>query len=237
MDYQVLLFDLDQTLFDTDTNAQNALRQMDLPFAFHFGPAEVTYWHDLQTVMWADLEKKRLTRDELVNTRFERYFAHYGITADGQSLEQQFRRLFYAQHALMPHALETLTQLQVHYHLDVVSNEVRAKQVPQLTDSHLAPFFDHLFLAEDLGASKPDHRFFDTVKANLPTVNPAQMLVIGDSLTADILGANRSGIDSVWFNPHHAPLTRQATPTYQVESLLALPQLLQSPDLAENTGA
>ncbi|WP_318766548.1 HAD family hydrolase [Lactiplantibacillus carotarum] len=94
MSYQLLLFDLDQTLFDTNTNAQNALRKMDFPFNFAFDAVQINYWHQLQAAMWADLEQKKLSREELINTRFTKYFAHYGIQVDGRVCERQFQQRF-----------------------------------------------------------------------------------------------------------------------------------------------
>jgi Predicted hydrolase (HAD superfamily) len=60
-------------------------------------------------------------------------------------------------------------------------------------------------------------------KPSFPDVDPADLLVIGDSLTADIQGANHAGLDSVWFNPQAQPVTAVATPTYQVNSLTQIP--------------
>ncbi|WP_158610658.1 YjjG family noncanonical pyrimidine nucleotidase [Lactiplantibacillus garii] len=226
MNYQLLLFDLDQTLFDTNTNAENALRKMQLPFEFTFNADKINYWHRLQAQMWAGLERKEMTRDELINTRFSKYFAHYDIAADGPTLERQFQQRFFAEHTLMPHARTMLTQLKQRYHLAVVSNEVRAKQVRQMGDAHIDQFFDRLFLAEEVGFSKPDQRFFQTVKAKYATVDPANMLVIGDSLTADIQGARAAHLDSVWFNPNHAAQPATNRPRYEVNDLQQLVPLL-----------
>lgn len=49
--------------------------------------------------------------------------------------------------------------------------------------------------------------------------------MIGDSLTADIQGANNAGIDSVWYNPDQTTNTSTIQPTYTVstyQELLAL---------------
>lgn len=44
-------------------------------------------------------------------------------------------------------------------------------------------------------------------------------IIIGDRLDADILGANRYGIDSCWFNPDNMANTSAAIPTCEVASL------------------
>lgn len=226
MTYSVLLFDLDQTILDTDTNAENALKNLELPFDFQFTDQRVLHWHHLQQQMWADLELGKLTRQELVDTRFQRYFEDFGIEVDSLALEQQFQRTFFAEHALMPHAKEVLQQLQANHQLMVISNGTRAKQERILKDSGIDIFFDQVFLAEDIGYSKPDPKFFMAVDSALPKYDRADMLVIGDSLTADIKGAVDSNIDSIWFNPHHLQTTNNQA-TFEIDDLAKIPDILR----------
>ncbi len=110
----------------------------------------------------------------------------------------------------------------------MVSNEVREKQARQLGDSNLAGFFEDLFLAEEVGFSKPDQRFFQRVKRQYATIDPAKMLVIGDSLTADIQGARTANLDSVWYNPHHNTAPTTSGPLYEIDDLWQLVPLLAS---------
>ena len=225
MKYSLLLFDLDQTLFDTDKNAENALKQLNLPFDFPFTEEQVDYWHHLQQQMWADLELGKMTRQQLVDTRFLRYFEHFGIAADALDCEQQFEKVFFAEHALMPYTQELLTTLSKQYQLAVISNGTRAKQEQQLRDSKIDHFFDKVYLAGEVGFSKPDINFFQAITQSQPEVNKSEMLVIGDSLTADIKGANNFQIDSIWFNPHQLTAS-DIKPTYEVNELKQITDIL-----------
>ena len=62
----------------------------------------------------------------------------------------------------------------------------------------LAPYFDGIFISEMLGAAKPSAAYFDAVKAKIGENDPSCYLVIGDSLSSDIAGAEASGMDAVW---------------------------------------
>lgn len=224
MKYSVLLFDLDQTILDTDTNAERALKNLDLPFKFDFTDDRIMHWHHTQQRMWADLELGKLTRQQLVDTRFQTYFDDFDIKVDSLALEAQFEKTFFAEHELMPHAKELLQRLQDDYQLEIISNGTRAKQERILNDAQIRPLFDKMFLAEDLGYSKPDPQFFEKVVSALAPTKKSDMLVIGDSLTADIQGAIASNIDSVWFNPHHEKTTK--SPTYVVNDLKDIADIL-----------
>jgi 2-haloacid dehalogenase len=46
-----------------------------------------------------------------------------------------------------------------------------------------------------------------------------EAIIVGDRLDADILGANRYGIESCWFNPERVANESEAVPTYEVASL------------------
>lgn len=218
MNYSTLLFDLDQTLLDTDKNAEMALRNLNLPFSFQFTDQRVLAWHHTQQEMWKELELGELSRQKLMATRFERYFDQYQIEVDSQALEEQFEERFFAEHELMPFARDILKKLSPQNKLVVISNGTRQKQERILNDAKIANFFDDIFLAEEVGYSKPDPKFFQAVTQKLNDTDPSKMIVIGDSLTADIKGANNSNLDSIWFNPHH--LTASVIkPTYEVSQL------------------
>lgn len=224
MKYSVLLFDLDQTILDTDTNAENALKKLTLPFKFDFTDKRILHWHHTQQRMWADLELGKMTRHQLVDTRFQTYFDDFDIKVDSLALEAQFEKIFYAEHELMPNALELLQKLQDNFQLEIVSNGTRAKQSRILNDAHIRSLFDKMFLAEDIGYSKPDSRFFSKVISELTPFKKSEMLVIGDSLTADIQGAIDSNLDSIWFNPHHAKSDMPYT--YEVNDLKEITNIL-----------
>lgn len=77
MSYQFILFDLDDTILDTKTNAQNALRKMSDMTNFPFDDDQIQYWHKINDYLWKQLEKKQISHQDLMDNRFQRYFNHY----------------------------------------------------------------------------------------------------------------------------------------------------------------
>ena len=88
----------------------------------------------------------------------------------------------------------------------------------RLQASSILPFFDDVFISDEVGAHKPSTDFFDKIANQVHDFHPSSALMIGDSLTADIQGGNNAGIDSVWFNPSNIVNETPAVPTYQVKS-------------------
>ncbi|MFH5811461.1 YjjG family noncanonical pyrimidine nucleotidase [Companilactobacillus sp. FL22-1] len=226
MKYSVILFDLDQTLFDTDLNAEKSLKKLELPFSFTFTDDRILHWHHLQQKMWGDLEKGKLSRQQLNDTRFQAYFDYFDQKVDSVGLEQQYEEIFYTQHELMPHAKMLLETLQADYQLEVISNGTILKQKQMLHNSATEHYFDKMFLAENIGYSKPNAKFFDAVVDELKPYQRKDMLVIGDSLSADIQGANNASIDSVWFNRYQVA-NEKVSPTYEVSDLKDIIKILE----------
>lgn len=93
------------------------------------------------------------------------------------------------------------------------SNVVVCKQA-----SSILPFFDDIFISDEVGAHKPSTDFFEKIADQLNDFHSDSALMIGDSLTADIQGGNNAGIDSIWFNPKGLVNETPAVPTYQVKN-------------------
>jgi putative hydrolase of the HAD superfamily len=112
-------------------------------------------------------------------------------------------------------AIPTLKTLCTHgYRLGMISNTSDDKNVQQLVDRwELRPFFETIVTSAGCGFRKPDERIFRLALDHYG-VPPEQVAMVGDSLEADILGANQMGLYSIWITrrvqlPEEGKLTIQ----------------------------
>jgi HAD superfamily hydrolase (TIGR01662 family) len=84
------------------------------------------------------------------------------------------------------------------YRLGLISNTSDEKNVHGILDKGgLRPFFETILTSAALGIRKPDVRIFQIALDRLQ-VRAENVAMVGDSLEADIQGANQSGIYSIW---------------------------------------
>lgn len=223
MTYKFLLFDLDLTLLDFDTAEDVALTQL----LKEEGVADIQVYKDYYVPMnkslWKDLEEKKITKQELVNTRFSKLFSHFGIEKDGVYLSERYQFYLAQQGQVFPGAMELLDSLiDRGYELYAATNGITTIQTGRMAQSGLAPYFNQVFISEQLQTQKPDPLFYDKIGQQIAGFSKEKTLMIGDSLTADIQGGNNAGIDTIWYNPHHLENKTQAQSTYEVDSYQAL---------------
>ena len=209
MPYKFLLFDLDHTLLDFDAAEDVALTQLLKEEGVADIQAYKDYYVPMNKALWKDLEQKKISKQELVNTRFSRLFAHFGQEKDGRLLAQRYQ--FYL-------AQQGQTLSGAHELLDSLIDGITAIQTGRLAQSGLAPYFNQVFISEQLQTQKPDALFYEKIGQQIAGFDKEKTLMIGDSLTADIQGGNNTGIDTIWYNPHHLENHTQAQPTYEVHS-------------------
>lgn len=226
MKYKNILFDLDNTIFDTQKNATLALHKMSIAKSFPFNSNQMNWWFKVNDLLWGKFEAGVINRKELLDSRFKTFFGKYNIEVDSAKFEKEFQALFAAEHALMPNAIDMLEFVGQHHDLFVVSNGSKQKQLTQLAGADISKYFDKIFLAEDIGYKKPDTQFFDSVQSNIHGATESNMLVVGDSLTADIAGANHAHIDSVWYDTEHSEVDSEIKPTYTITNLNELSNLI-----------
>ena len=219
MTYKFLLFDLDHTLLDFDTAEDIALTQLLKEEGVEDIRAYKDYYVPMNKALWKDLEEKKITKQELVNTRFSKLFSHFGIEKDGVYLAERYQFYLAQQGQVFSGAMELLDSLiDRGYELYAATNGITTIQTGRLAQSGLAPYFNQVFISEQLQTQKPDALFYDKIGQQIPGFSKEKTLMIGDSLTADIQGGNNAGIDTIWYNPHHLENHTQAQPTYEVHS-------------------
>ena len=111
-----------------------------------------------------------------------------------------FRAAWGNTHTLVPEAREMLEHLKAKgYRLFAASNSFGHLQRSRLQYAGILPYFEDTFISMDIGYDKPDIRFYQEALRRAK-LQPNEVLMIGDSMTTDVLGAQAAGIDALFFD-------------------------------------
>ena len=200
------LFDLDQTLLDFHASEYKALgivlRANGLSFSDEIYRAFKAYNKSL----WLELEKGTISRTELFTKRFRDIFSRCEGDSSGLdplTVNDDFIRTMSVNGVLMDGALEFVRRVRENIpdaRIYIASNGATINAKGRIASTGLNRYIDGLFISEDMGVTKPDAAFF---KICLDRIGePASScIMIGDSLSSDMLGAKNASLDSVWFMP------------------------------------
>jgi len=223
--YTWLLFDADGTLFDYEQAEAAALKAAFAQFDVPFAPGTLALYHLINGQLWQAFEQGQITQPALAVRRFELLFEKLSRPAppefSGAYLEQLGRCAI-----LMDGAEAVLTALSPRYQIAILTNGIKAVQTSRLARSSLRGYVAEMVISEEVGAAKPDPAFFDAAFERLGHPAKAETLMIGDSLSSDMLGASRYGLETCWFNPQRLPAPADLPVTYEIASLRELTTLL-----------
>ena len=223
MKYSHLLFDADDTLFDFPKAASHAFSVLckthDIPDTQYVRQL----YHDINAELWAAFDRGELDKNFLTLERFVRLFAALQLNRDPAQCNQTYLTALGQGVYPLPHAEEVCrTLVERGYHLYIVTNAVASVQRSRLHSSVFASFFEEAFISEDAGASKPNKAYYDYVRHRVPEITAENTLIIGDSLSTDIRGANNAGLPCCWFNPLGLPRPSNLRIDYEIRDLREL---------------
>lgn len=226
MKYQWLLFDADGTLFDYDLSEAKALRNTFQDFDLPFSSQTLEAYRRINRQIWIDFENKRISAVELRTRRFGLLFAAVGVEADPNLFSAAYLGHLANGTDLVAGAHELVMTLRSRFRLGIITNGLRDVQRPRLDRSAIAGMFDVVTISEEIGAAKPDPAFFATVFDQMGWPPKNEVLVIGDSLTSDIQGGNRFGLDTCWYNPRRAAPDPRFPARYEIQTFTQLMKFL-----------
>ena len=227
MDYRLFLFDLDDTLLDFRASEQlsfaRTLASLGIENAVE--PLYATY-QQCNRALWQALEQGKVDKDFLKVERFRQLFAAHAIDADPARAGHVYLDWLPQTVVLVEGARAACEALAARGEIGIITNGIEQVQSRRIAVSGLADLISFVATSEACGHAKPDVRFFAYATAMARAFEPHRSIIIGDRLEADILGANRYGIDSCWFNPGRLPRQGEAMPTCEVSRLADLPGVL-----------
>ena len=222
-----LLIDLDNTILDFDKAEAVALQKTLEMAGIRVTPEIIAQYSQINKNHWLRLERKELTRDQVKVGRFQVLFDELGIAADALLISMTYEKLLSVGHYFLPGALEAIQRLSRRYRLFLASNGTASVQHSRLKSAELYPYFEKIFISQELGADKPAPEFFSRGIGQVEGFDPSQALMVGDSLSSDILGGIQAGIPTCWVNPQGKAAPADIRPTYEISSITELEALLE----------
>lgn len=201
MSYKTLLFDIDDTLLDFKAAERQSISLLMKDLDVEPTNKNIQTYSRINKEYWGQFEHGLIEKNVLIAKRFETFFALHGLSVDGKVLDKKFRANLENCHYLMSGSIQLLESLQPNFELYAVTNGVASTQHRRIADSGLDNYFRSIFVSEETGYQKPAKEYFDYVFERIPGFDASRTMIIGDSLTSDILGGNNAGITSCWFNP------------------------------------
>jgi putative hydrolase of the HAD superfamily len=207
MPYKHLFFDLDHTIWDFDKNAEETLhelyhtyqlRDLGLNSPDHFIEVYTKNNHQL----WADYHVGKITKQKLRETRFSKTFLDLGLSPEliPERFEDDYVTICPSKTNLFPKAHETLYYLKERYSLHLISNGFKESTEQKVNNNGLNIYFENVVISEVVGFNKPDKAIFNHA-LTLANAGIAESIMIGDSIEADIRGAQDYGMKAIYFNP------------------------------------
>lgn len=202
-----IFFDLDHTIWDFDRNAQETLMELyDLYQLEKLGLSScqdfITTYTENNHQLWAEYHVGRITKEQLRTQRFNKTFRQLGVRPDQipAQFEEDYVRISPTKTNLFLGSEKVLTYLQKKYSLHIISNGFKETTLTKMNVSGLNPYFQNVIISEDVGVNKPHKAIFDYA-LNKAAAQKHESIMVGDSLEADIRGAQDYGMRAIYFNP------------------------------------
>lgn len=229
MCYDILLFDADRTLFDFDRSEKEAFKKIAPRYGVVFSEDIYLYYKRINDDFWDALERGEVTKSQMLVLRFERLLDSCGLpTAGAEGFNHEFLTALSEQCFAFDESLPLLTELKRRKkRMFLITNGVVFVQRGRLAISPLTAFFEKIFISDEIGYEKPSIEFFSAVINGISGFDKKRAVVIGDSLTSDVKGANDAGIDCIWFNEKKLPLPKGYEAKLIVNSLKELYTVLR----------
>lgn len=176
--------------------------------------------------MWRDLENGKIDLVKLGSERFRRLFLEHKLEIDAIVFNQDYLKLLGEQTHLVQGAEKVIGELS-HKRLAIITNGYTDVQTSRISKSPFEGIFEHVIVSESTGFQKPQTGIFDYAFNKLQIISKSNVLMVGDSLTSDIQGGIKFGIDTCWFNPKNKENNTSLKPTYEINKLESLLEIIK----------
>lgn len=221
-----ILIDVDNTLLDFNKCAEEAIKIGFSKWNIEYCETVFPVFLEINDNLWQKIETGKIDKKTLYRLRWKTIFEKLGIQADGPAFEQDFRNIFSDSKEPVDGAYDILDYLSEKYTVSVASNASYQQQLKRLNNADMMKYFSNIFNSEQIGYPKPEPSFFDACFEKLGNIPKEEVMIIGDSLSADINGGSAYGIKTLWFNYNKIAVPNNVKADFIVNSLDEIKNIL-----------
>ena len=221
-----IFFDLDHTLWDFDKNSMLAFKRVFKKFKIIIEfDAFLKIYEPINVEYWKKYREDKVSKENLRRGRLIDSFIFFDLIYTTEKIDEiadaYIQELPFDNH-LFEGAVEILDYLILKYKLHIITNGFEEVQHKKLKNSGIDHYFSTVTTSEEVGLKKPNPKVFLTA-LNKANSLPAQSVMIGDSLEADILGANNIGMQTIFYNYRNENISKKIK---SIDSLLEIKNYL-----------
>lgn len=221
-----IFLDLDDTILDFHRSEAVALRKTLQSLNVNPTDEVIARYSAINLAHWKALERKELTREQVLTGRFRQLFEELGMNVSPNVAQSLYEKNLSESHFFIDGAPRLLMTLSQKYPLYIASNGTTLVQTSRIASSGIGRYFKDVFLSEQLGADKPQIEFFERATGQIEGYNPEESIILGDSITSDMQGGINAGMHTCWFNPHHRD-NHGITPEFEITDLAQFDAVLK----------
>lgn len=223
--YTTIYFDLDNTILDFTATEYKAIKQLLTLHNLPYSDEIIAKYSSINQSWWERFEKGEIKKEEIFAGRFNTFLEYYGFDGNPQKMADDYFGLLAAGHDIIENADIVVKALKERgYTICITTNGVSKTQYRRIDECGLKQYFDYVFVSEDAGHQKPEIEYFEYAMLNSNEKDKSKILVIGDSLSSDILGGINFHVDTCWLNPKFRPAT--VKPTYEIANIMQILDIL-----------
>lgn len=198
-----VFFDLDHTLWDFDRNSALAFERV---FEYHRIELELSsfiqVYEPINFSYWKLYREERISKQELRRGRFHDAFVNFGIRFTEEELDTlatSYIMELPKNNHLFDGTLNVLNYLNERYNMHIITNGFEEVQQVKISKSGMDHFFNTVTTSEEVGVKKPNPVIFERALQKADS-SPSKSVMIGDTFEADILGAEKVGMNTIFYN-------------------------------------
>lgn len=230
--FDIILWDVDQTLLDFKKSESYAIRFCFRKFGKEASDETVSAYSSINENFWKQIEKGQINKKEALVERFRTLFRQIGEEdIEAEAFQKEYADALGSVYYFQDDSYNLLNQLKGKYRQYLVTNGVTYTQMKKLRLSGLDKLVDGIFVSEQLGVPKPHKEFFEQCFCAIPGFQREKALIVGDSLSSDMQGGNNAQISTRWYNPAGLENPFNIRIDYQIKDLNEIWNVLE--DMAD----
>ncbi len=222
MKYEWILFDADETLFSFDAFA--GLTKVFADLGVEFSEDDYAEYQKINKPLWVQYQNGEITSLDLQTQRFSKWASQLAVSE--LLLNQQYQNAMASICQPFDGVKNSLASFKEKTKLGIITNGFSQLQQARLEKTGLEGYFEFVLVSEEVGAAKPDKKIFEHAYTMMGSPDKSRVLMVGDNLDTDILGAIQFGFDTCWINWHAQELVKNIKPTFEIDAFDKLEKML-----------